>query len=207
MTIGEMHGILLELKNQGQVGYHPREIIDRALNMGSYDKHNQEKSEFERTQKISGDLAPFKTRSTINLTAGVGSLPALYDYATNASTTGNLIIDIVPEAEWLDRINDPIAVPDATHPIMAIRSDISVIPTSLTSVYLYYLRRPVDMSFAYSQDGDGNITQNVGSSVNCDWPPSCHVDIILRACGYLGVSLNEDMLLKLKSFKAQTERV
>lgn len=206
MTIGEMHDMIKLLKNQGMGAYHSPEEIDRAINSGSSDKYNELKQEFERTQTISGFLGGFKTKAPVNLTVGVGSLPTDYDYATNASTTTNKKIDIVPEGEWIDRINDPIAVPDATNPICSIRDQIEVIPTSLTSMYLYYLRKPVTMKFIYSDSG-GDITHDAGSSTNCDWPDQAHVDIVLRGLVYLGAPLSDDIAMKLKAYKKSTENV
>lgn len=205
MTIGQMHDFINLLKNQGQGGYHSPEEIDRALNSGSSDKFGEEKQEFERTQKISGDLANFKKVASVVISAGYGPLPADYDYATGATTNAGLPIDIVPESEWPTRLNDPVAPPIATYPIMAIRDQIQVEPT-LTPIKLYYLRQPVDVEYVYSDSG-GDITPNPGASTNSDWPINCHVDIVLRALVYLGVPLSEDVLIKLKSFKKQTEQV
>lgn len=204
MTIGEMHDFTRFLINQGQGGYTSPEEIDRALNNGSDDKFNELKREFERTQTVSGFLGAFKKRSTVALTSGAGSLPADYDHATNASTITNKQIDIVPEGEWISRINDPIAVPDSDHPICAIRSQIEVVPTTLTSMYLYYLRVPTTMTYVYSDSG-GDITPNLGASTDCDWPAQAHLDIVRRALPYLGIPLTNEILLQFETLKKKTE--
>ncbi len=206
MTIGEMHDTIKFLKNQGQGGYHSPEEIDRALNMGSFDKYNEEKIEFERTQKISGDLANFKTSSSITISGGFGVIPDGYDYATNASTSTGRQIDIIPESEWFSRVNDPIAVPNSSYPIIAIRDQVQVVPDSLTPVVLYYLKKPAVVEYVYSDSG-GDITPNPGASTDSDWTETAQTDIILRACSYLAIPLGDDPLIKLKAYKKQTEGV
>ncbi len=207
MTIGEMHDMMMDIINQGQGGYFPPEVRDRALNSASSDKFGEEKQLFESTQKISGDLGSFKTPGTITFTAGFGSLPDGYDYATNASTINNKKVEIVPDSEWVDRINDPFDIPTVTAPICAIRDQIQIMPDTVASMYLYYLRFPATMEFVYSEDSEGNITPNPGSSTDCDWPVSAHVDIVLRALVYLGVPLSDELSIRLKTLKKQTENV
>jgi hypothetical protein len=212
MDIQGMHEFINDLKNQGQGGYFSPEQIDRALNAASSDKFNEEKRQFELTQSISDDLNPFQKFGTVTLTSGLGDLPADYDYATNAATISvtaalnNLPIDIVRDGEWVNRINDPISVPSAEKPVLIIRNQIEVVPSSLASFRLYYLRRPVAVVFGYTES-DGDYIYSSGSSTDSDWPESCHVDLCLRALVYLGVILDNDTLIRLKAYKKQTENV
>lgn len=205
MNVNEMHIILQDLSNIGQGRYVPAEEIDRALNNGSIDKFNEEKKAFEVNGFISNDLKNFKTRATITLTAGSGPLPANYDYRTNASTVDDLRIDIVPESEWVENINDPIDPPTLDKPIVAIRTAVEVRPITLTSMYLYYLRVPITIVFGYTEDGDGNPIYASGSSTDCDWPVSAHIDIVRRAAVYLGIPLSDQGLTTLETFKKKTE--
>lgn len=207
MTINEFHQRIITLKRQGQGGYHTREEIDRWLNDASNDKYNEEKRLFERDGYISDNLGNFKTSDVRALTAGFGALPTDYDYRTNASTTSGLKVEIVPIGEWIERINDPIDVPSATRPICLLSDEIEVRPTSLSAITLYYLKRPATMVFGYTTDAEGNTIYDAGTSTQCNWPISCHVDILLRALGYAGVPLTDDLMMKLKMFKKQTENV
>lgn len=206
MTIKDMHDMIDTLKNEGQTGYHTPEEIDRALNNASDDKFNSEKKVFEATGFISDNIRTFKTKATVSLTSGSGALPSDYSYRTGASTTGNLPVEILSEGEWVNKINDPIDPPSTTRPIMAIRSTIDVLPITLTSVVLYYLKRPATMVFGYTVT-DGENVYNSGTSTNCDFPVDCHVDIVLRACVYLGIPLRDQDLIRLKAYKTQTENV
>lgn len=201
-----MHDMIDTLKNEGQTGYHTPEEIDRALNNASDDKFNSEKKVFEATGFISDNIRTFKTKATVSLTSGSGALPSDYSYRTGASTTGNLPVEILSEGEWVNKINDPIDPPSTTRPIMAIRSTIDVLPITLTSVVLYYLKRPATMVFGYTVT-DGENVYNSGTSTNCDFPVDCHVDIVLRACVYLGIPLRDQDLIRLKAYKTQTENV
>lgn len=202
-----MHEFIKLLKNEGQGHFNSPEDIDSALNAGSIDKANEEKRLFESTGFISNNLSNFKKVASVSLSSGFGSKPGDYDYATAGLTSdesGN--VDIVPDSEWYSRKNDPIDPPTEDHPICSIRSNIEVIPHSVISFSLHYLRLPIKMVFGYTINDD-QIIYSSGSSTNCDWPESCHTDIILRACVYLGVPLSDDLLMRLKLYKKQTEGV
>lgn len=208
MTIGAMRDLIISLKNEGQGAYHAPDEIVRALNNGSTDKFNEEKRAFEATSYISDNLSEFKVGPTeVPITLGLGNKPADYALRTGAETSDGVEIEIVPEGEWVARKNDPVAVPSTTKPICAIRDQIQVYPSTVTAIYLYYLRKPVQMVFGYTTDGNGVVTQDLGSSVDCDWPDDCHNDIVLRALPYLGVPLSDELLIRFKSIKLQTEHV
>jgi len=205
LTIQDMHDMIGWIKNQYQSGEQEPEQIDRALNSASTDKFNEEKRLFEKSGYISGNLRKFKTSASITIAAGLGSLPADYEYATNASYN-DVEVEIIPEGEWVNRKTDPIDTPSSAYPICAIRDQVEIFPAALTPLKLYYLRRPATMVFGYTPSGNDYIYDS-GSSVSCDWPASCHVDIVLRAMPYLGLPLNDDMMVKLKNYKKTTENV
>lgn len=209
MNVSAMYSTIRQLASEGQSGWMPPNEVERALNLGSTDKYNEERRAFERTGHISDNLRNFKTHSDISVTAGNAPVPATYGYRTGlAVTSTKKDIDIVPDSEWLSRINDPIDPPTEARGIGSIRgSNIEVLPLTLTSVTLYFLRRPVDIVIAFSEDGNGDITINQGASTDCDWPEECHDDIILRALSYLGIPLSDELMIKLKTIKKQTEGV
>lgn len=207
-----MHQRFITLKRQGQGAYHSPEEIDRFFNDASNDKFKDEKKLFEANGYISDDLRNFKTSETVTFTAGFGPLPTGYAYRTNAATivTPPALpqkVEIVPEGEWIERINDPIAVPSATDPICAIRDQIEIYPSSVASIKLYFLRRPATMVFGYTEDGDGNAVYDSGSSTDCDWAEEeAQVDIIIRALTvYAGISLPDSVMIQAKQIKKSTE--
>lgn len=206
MTTQEMYTTILTLTNEGQGGYHsPAEIVN-ALNMGSTDKFNEEKRMFEDTGFISDNLRNFKVSADVTLTTGIGTLPTDYSYRTNASNNDNgRSVDIVNESEWINRINDPINPPSAKYGICAIRSNVQVLPTSIASIKLYYLKKPTAMALSYTVNGNGDVS--ISGSTNTNWPDDCHDDLILRALPYLGVPLSNEILIKFKSIKKSTEGV
>lgn len=212
MTINEVHERFITLKRQGQGAYHTREEIDRFLNDASNDKYNEEKRLFELNGYISDNLHNFKKSDTVTFTAGFGDLPADYDYRTNAATivTPPALpqkVEIVPEGEWIERINDPISVPSATDPVCAIRNQVEIYPATVASMKLYYLKRPATMVFGYTEDGDGNTIYDSGTSTQPDWPPTSIPDVILRALSYAGISLPDQVMMQGKSLKKSTENV
>jgi len=207
MNINQMHQFIILLKNEGQGHYNSPEDIDIALNVGSRDKQNEEKKLFESTGVISDNLSNFKSLATVTFIAGLGNKPTDYDLRLAALTSDESEqVDIVPESEWTTRKNDPIDPPTEERPICAIRDQIQIVPNTVTSMKLHYLRNPGIMTFGYNVTDD-QIVYDSGTSTDCDWPESCHEDIVLRACVYLGVPLSDELLMKLKLFKKQTENV
>lgn len=205
-----MYYTIRQLASEGQGGWMPPNEVERALNLGSTDKFNEERRMFEKTGHISDNFRMFKKVQVLNLTSGVDDLPANYGYRTNAAVTSTMKkVDIVPDSEWIARINDPIDPPTESRPIMSIGEEgkVQVRPTTIPQVSLYYLRRPVDMVIDFTEDGNGDITINQGASTDCDWPVECHNDILLRALSYLGVPLSDELMIKLKTLKKQTEGV
>ncbi len=205
MTINEMHERFLTLKRQGQGAYHSREEIDRFLNDGSTDKFNEEKRLFELNSYISDNLRMFKKEFSVTFVAGIGSLPTDYGYRTNAATADNIKVEIVPQGEWFERINDPIAVPTATEPVCLIRDVVEIWPSSVTYMKLNYLKKPAIMVFGYTEDVDGNTIYDSGSSTDPDWPDECIIDIIIRALKYAGVALPDQVLLQARTLIKQPE--
>jgi hypothetical protein len=112
----------------------------------------------------------------------------------------------VPESEWVNRKNDPIDIPSATYPICIIRNQVEMFPLSLTPLKLYYLKKPAVMVWGYDDSGD-DLVYNAGTSTQPDWPASAHVDLICRACVFLGIPLDQQMMIKLKGYEKQVENV
>lgn len=206
MTIDEMHKFQKFLANVGQNGYFPPEDRDRAINQASFDKFNEEKRLFEVNGYISDNLRPFNVSSDISLSSGLGSLPSDYDYRISASDASDKEVEIVESYEWLGRINSEIAPPSTTYPVLCIRNQVEVRPTSITSVKLYYLKEPLKAKWGYTVSS-GRYIHNASASTDLDWPDSAHGDIVLRSLPYLGVPLNDEVLTRFKSFKQQTENV
>lgn len=203
-----MYYTIRQLSSEGQSGWMPPNEVARALNLASADKFNEEKRAFEATSFISDNLRKFKRTSDRPVSAGSATLPDDYGFRTSMSVTSSgKNVDIVPDSEWNSRINDPIAPPTSDRPIASIGPSITVVPASLPSVTLKYLKKPIVMVIDFTEDGNGDITINQGSSTDSDWPDECDTDLILRALVYLGVPLSNDLLVKLKSFKKQTEGV
>jgi hypothetical protein len=205
MTIDDMHKMILWIKNQYQSGDQSPEQMDSAINAAITNRFNENKRMFEASGYISDSLAPFKTFANVTITSGFGNKPSNYAYRTNAEYAG-VEVEIVPESEWVNRKNDPVDVPSATYPICAIREQIEVYPTGLTPLKLYYLRKPATVVWAYTSSGD-DLIYDSGNSVDCDFPEDCHVDIICRACVFLGLPLDQDMMVRLKAYEKQTENV
>lgn len=105
--------------------------------------------------------------------------------------------DILAENEWLDRKNSLIIPPTTTKPIArVIGSDVEIYPSDPGNYKLVYYRIPVKPVYAFTVDGNGrDITYTSSGSVDLDIDASAFDDVVVRALGYLGVSLNDQGVL------------
>jgi hypothetical protein len=210
MTIDEMHEMIKMLKSQGQNGFHTPEQIDRALNSGSYDKFNEEKRLIGSNHYYDTNLAFFTksaTTSAPSASTKIVELPSDYDLLLNAYETTSPFaeVDIVPPSEVASKLSDPIDTGKFCYLVRGTTLQ-GLYISSGAAINVLYLRKPLTVRWAYNLSGSDYIYDSSTSS-QPDWPEAAHVDIVLRALPYLGVSLNDDMLIKLKGYKKQTENV
>lgn len=204
-TAKEIHDFMRTQINKGQGRYFTPEQLDTAWNNASLDKFNQEKRRFEVSGNITSSLRNFKKDEDVSLTTGSGDLPSDYDYITNVSANG-VPVDILTEGEWVDALVDELEPPTEDYPICNIRKKIEVAPSSIAEVKVYYLSKPKKMVFGYNLVSNRPV-YDAGTSTDPDWPESAIVDVTLRALAYMGFPLKDEVTMRSKNFKNQTEGV
>lgn len=203
MTTKQIHTDVRFLINKGQGGYYSPDQIDSAWNKASLDKYNEEKMRFEVSNVISDNLRNFKKFQSITTTNGFGDLPEDYDLRTNCLVDGKRA-EFITEGEYADKINDILAPPTSDYPIVVIRDQIEVVPDG--DVVLYYLKKPAEIKYGFTVV-DNKYIYDDATTINPDWPDSCYNDILIRSLTYLGLNLQEGILMQFKAMKKQTENV
>lgn len=162
--------------------------------------------EFERTQKISVFLDPLKSTETITLTAGVGTLVnAKGQYKTGAFTSADKKVALINIDKWAAAVNDTVRVPDDNNPIALIEGEsIKVLPSSVPSVTIHYLKKPTEPVYATTQDGEDYVYDD-GNSVDFEWGEEVHDEIMNRVLANLGISQREPALVQYSSIEQQKE--
>lgn len=186
--------------------YSPDQIVEEVHN-ASLELWRRYVQDFEKTQLISVYLDPFRGVETVALTAGAGTLvTSKGKYRTGILLpTSDVTVTLVDIAHWGDRVNDSIRVPDATHPIMRIdNAAVTVRPTSITSVYVFFLDKPTRPVYAFTPSGDDYIYDD-GASSDFQWGEEVHGDITERVLKSLGISQREYSMVQYSNTEQQKE--
>lgn len=192
------------LSNKQQSRYlNPSQITD-AVNDAVLDMFNEGRSLFESTQKVNDLMRVFKKKQTISLTSGEGDLPS--DYASLTGFEDN--IDVVTDERWGDVKNDVICVPDADYPVLNIYgSKVRVLPTSITSVDINYLKEPTKAVYATTLSGNSrDYIFDEGNSTDVEIPEHRRTELLAKTCKYLGITLNQTALTQFELLKNQTDK-
>lgn len=162
--------------------------------------------EFERTQKLSVFLDPLKSRETVAIAAGVGTLiTSKGQYRTGAFTTSGGKVTLINVDKWASAVNDTIRVPDNDNPIALIEGEnIVVKPITVSSVILHFLKKPALPVYAFTSDGDDYIYDD-GNSVDFEWNEELHDEVMNRVLVNLGVSQREPALVQYGNIEKQIE--
>jgi hypothetical protein len=192
------------LTNRKQSRYYSPTEIMTAINSSVLDMFNESRSEFEETQKVNDLLRVFKATETISLTSGVGNLAS--DYASITGFNDN--IDLVGDDRWGEVQNDVICSPDADYPVANILgSTIRVLPTSITSVDITYLKTPVNGVYATTLSSNSrDYIFDEGNSTDVEIPEHKSPELLAKTCKYLGIGLSQSDLTQFELLKNQTDK-
>lgn len=87
-------------------------------------------------------------------------------------------VDFLTDAEWSDRMNSVVVMPELKYPIAKMGSGkIQFAPKGLRVVDFTYLREPVTPILAYTIDGNNDYVYDAANSVQFDFPQVCLPDI------------------------------
>jgi len=181
------------LNRKGLCPYYSPTDICTEVHAASLNLWKKYVNEFEKTQRISVYLDPFRGKDTISIVNGIGILTSSngqYKTAALLPITDKKVT-IVDIGHWGDRIDNSVRIADEKHPICRIEKDQIVIrPTSITLVDLYFLKVPVLPVYAYTVVDDDYIYDD-DNSVDTEWPEIIHDEITRRVFNTLGLSQRE----------------
>lgn len=163
--------------------------------------------EFERTQRISVYLEPLRGKETVALTSGTGTLvTAKNNYKTGVMIpTTDIQVTLIDIGHWSKRVNHSVRVADASNPICRIdNASIIVRPTSLTSVDVHFIKTPTVPVYAYTVSSDDYLYDDA-SSIDFEWNPILHDEIMNRVLENLGISQRENQVIQYSNLQQQKE--
>lgn len=164
---------------------------------------------YQLTQKITDDVRHLVTTSTINVSNSRFTLPndyaafssLKYRYVTNQENCEDgakavkIPIEVVTDEEFASRQSSLLTPPTIRRPIANFDvSGIEVLPSTITSVELTYLKFPATPIRQYTIVNDEDVYSSTGT-VNIDFPETCFNDIAIRVLQYYGINLSDSELV------------
>lgn len=191
-----VHKIIREQIRKYRAAYKTPEEIDNALYRGLIDFYNGLFKSKQNSQQL--------TRYLVEQTCNISSTN-VFPLSSNFNRPVGIIStvsgqqyegDVLSENEWLDRKNSFIVPPTLQFPIARIvGSNVEFYPSDAGNYKLVYYRSPVQPKFSYTISNNRDIIYTSVGSVDVDVNQPALNDVIVRAIGYLGVSLNDQGLL------------
>ena len=228
MNINEIYELVRFVSNKAQSGSFTPEQFNLAVNSAQLslfmERYNNPaeyqpgqpipRVAWEATQKISDDLRVFKVLTDLALdTAGQGVLPSNYIHVSslrfNFITQGlnksidqqERTIDVIDDDKLGDRLSSELVMPTKRYPIATFYDTyIQFNPKDLKTVKFTYLRQPNDAIWAFTTVNGRPVFDPV-NSVDLEWHPLTHNEIIVRTLSLVGINLREEQLLQYAEMK------
>jgi hypothetical protein len=218
VSIKEAHEFIRSILKKNKAGFVSPQDIDRFLNRAVSDWISAIIFKFKKTKEFNYDhLLTKRTTFTVGTSTSIQSLPADYFEGltiyinNNGATVEGTIYNW---DEFFEKENSAILKPDVDYPAATIFIDsdngskiqFSPAPTSGTLSYtLVYVKKPTPAVYNYTQT-NGNIVFNPTGSVDLDISDRFLGDIYVRAAMYLGVTLENQVLLSTEQIKDGNQR-
>lgn len=215
MTINELRNIVNLLANQYSFGDISPEEFNDALNLAHEEYFNDQLDIFAKDQKATDNLNPLKERVSINVgDYGQVTKPSNYAYglAVRLATGANQKereVEILSDAEWANRSSSAL-IDTSEYPIARIDNDAIQVAGVSDRIILYYLRKPVTPSWAYTTTAVpnsiyGRPTYDAANTVESDFQntPKAMIDILYKVTQFLGMNIQRQDLVQYAAVKNQ----
>lgn len=216
VPINEAHDFIRSLLKKNKGGFVSPADIDRVLNRAVSDFISAIIFRFRSTREFNYDHLLTK-RQTFNITSGTGGLFTLPDDYFEGLTIYVSSNGVQKEGtiynwdEFLEVTNSTIITPDLNYPAATIFLDstnvakiqVAPVPTD-ASTYVYtlvYVKKPTPAEYKYTPNANGTFTFNPTGSVNLDISDRFLGDIYARALMYLGINLDNPVLLQTEQLR------
>lgn len=217
MNISEIHDFIDLICSKERGGFNTPAEKDEALDRASLTLFEFYRPNYARTIEAKEALSPF--RRTYNYTTnstGEISISTGFDFthllamdvlvvdtsATAAGFNPNRRFDVsfANEDELANRKNSQTNPPIATAPLADIVGVgwYNLFPQQVHTGTIYYLKRPSKPIYGYTQVGRV-ITYNQLTSTQLEWQEPTLNSVIFLALRFLGINLNNEILIEIMS--------
>ncbi len=209
MTVEELRLFIFSIANKDQTGNLPTpEQYNVFLARAVEDKFRLEYGlrqvdngvYYQNSQNSTDALSKFITVTpTVALLPGTFVLPANYVHLSSLSHIDDgkyRVITVLNEDEWNNRLSNPITPPTLKYPIAKfVAGTLIVYPTTIASVNIAYLRKPVNPVWGSTIVNDEPV-YNAATSTQIEFPDIYHIDIARIILSYLGIEFKDMELLQ-----------
>lgn len=177
-------------------------VINNRL-LPKYDDKGVLVKGFGVNDKLREEFRPLlKNPQTISVTSGIAAYPADYLHIDAMLTsTGRIITEAHPD-EIAILNQSQVKAPSATYPKYVVHQDgFNVYPTSITSIKLAYLRKPLNPVRNYTTTNDRTVYAatggEVGDGTSQDFELGIltHLEICMNILSSVGVNLSLDKVV------------
>lgn len=219
ISVQQMHADIRLLIPESDGRYFSPEEIDSSINMGVLDLFNQQYKIFEEVQRITDQMARYKTSAVIPvspgsgiMSPGIGTTPpdliyTLNIFATKISTTDVVKKVRLTQEKFIPSYVDSEAFAPSTDNIIAryMGASIQIFPNSISEITVAYLRTPIKCKFNYTTAGilDTAFVYNPSGSMQVDYSPVAYNQVLEKALRYLGVAQKDQVLMSQENLAKQ----
>jgi hypothetical protein len=180
---------------------HEFNTLIKKVNLVKWEK---ERVVFEEDQRNMDAVQWLKSEiTTLTLTTGKATLPTDYGtkvYCYIGTGTTTIDVEIVQEDTLASLQRNTLYPPSVTEPVGVLRGGyLCVYPTTVTSVYLIYLKKPMPATtspvyagtepvYVYKEGTSGIAEYDPTNSVQFGWPDTEFVDLLNIAINELGIN-------------------
>jgi hypothetical protein len=205
--IKEIHDQINLLTAKGRTGYHSPTEIDIAVYMASKALYNELYQVYEETNEISDSMSSFLSSPTLlTLTSGQATIPDDFIHEVGNISANGKPVKRVTHAQLSKRLVSALTPPSADYPICVFYSSfIKFYPTTITNVYMTYLKKPVQPVYAFTVSS-GRPVYDDDNSVDIEWGHDDIIRVTNKALEILAQNLSDPMLSQYSKDKDITQR-
>jgi hypothetical protein len=205
--IKEIHDQVNLLTAKGRTGYHTPKEIDIAVYMASKILYNEMYRFYEETDEISDSMSVFLSNPTLlTLTSGDAQVPDDFVHEVGYISANGKQVKRVTHAQLAKKLQSALTPVTVDYPVCVFYSTfIRFYPTTLTNVYMTYLKKPVEPLYAFTVSS-GRPVYDDDNSIDVEWGQDDITKLTNKTLEILAQNLSDPALLQYAKEKDIKER-
>ena len=216
ISVNKVYRVVLSILNKEQRGSLTPDQFNRLGRQAQLDLF--EKSFYDYNRQLTkrniqgvnseyGDIADnieekidlFAESSTESISSGSFSAPAdLYRTIQLVKTDRLTEIEKIKKSEYVYLGSSKLTQPSSDFPVYYFdNQQFNVLPNTLTSCVIDYIRRPLDPAWAFTTGGSGQYTYDAANSQDFEIHESDETDLVLKILAYAGVVIKDPTVIQV----------